>query len=114
MKTISSKYTMVYPFDNHTDNTEIEENGTNLKMASENNWKVNTKIYGDAIRETSAQGTGNTSWNEDYSIFTGLQYPFFFYGGAFLNSTGNGLFSFTRGNGSNKYNDGFRAILVVS
>ena len=114
MKTISSKYTMVYPFDNHTDNTEIEENGTNLKMASENNWKVNTKIYGDAIRETSAQGTGNTSWNEDYSIFTGLQYPFFFYGGAFLNNTGNGLFSFTRGNGSNKYNDGFRVILVVS
>ncbi|MFR5189943.1 MAG: hypothetical protein ACLTEH_01550, partial [Clostridia bacterium] len=72
LKTISTKYTTIYPFDSTTDNTSIANNDTNLNTASANNYKKNTLIYGDGIHEISTDGTRNTSWYGDYSYYSGL------------------------------------------
>ena len=64
----SSKYVTVYPYD-----ASVDKDGANLDTASEANWKVNTKIYGDGMRETSTSGTLQTSWYEDFSIFLAVQ-----------------------------------------
>ena len=113
LKTISTKYTMVYPYDSSTDNTGITNNDTNLNTASTNNWKANTLIYGDAVRETSTAGTGSTSWYGDYSYFPGLSGPFSLRGGNAWGGSNAGLFSFSRSNGGSSYHNGFRAVLVV-
>ncbi|MFR0921936.1 MAG: hypothetical protein ACLSG7_02325, partial [Clostridia bacterium] len=76
------------------------------------NYVKNTKIYGDGIRETSTAGTGKSSWYADYSYFAGLFHPFFTRGGNYGDTSGAGLFSFTRGNGASAYATGFRSVLV--
>ena len=114
LKTISTKYTMVYPHDSSTDKTDITNNETNLNTASTNNWKANTLIYGDAVRETSTAGTGSTSWYGDYSYFPGLYSPFSIRGGGAWNGSTAGLFYFNRYNGNSNFNNGFRAVLAVS
>ena len=114
LRTASTKYTTTYPFDSSTDNTGITNNETNLNTASANNYKKNTLIYGDGIRETSTAGTGSSSWYGDYSYYPGLYGPFSIRGGDLWNGSGAGLFSFNRTNGNSHYNHGFRAVLAVS
>ena len=77
LKTESTKYTMVYPFDSALDNTGIADTTENLNKASNANYLTNQKIYGDAIRETSTEGTGSTTWNKDYSCFPRLILSFY-------------------------------------
>ena len=114
LKTISTKYTTVYPHNNTYDSTSISDTETNLNAASTNNWIANTLIYGDAIRETSTQGTGSYSWYNDGSNFPGLYYPFSVRGGHYFYDTSAGLFYFGRHNGRSHYYSGFRAVVVVS
>ncbi len=114
LKTISTKYTTVYPHNSTTDSTSVTDTTENLNTASSNNWLANTLIYGDAIRETSTAGTGKTSWYEDTSGFHGLQFPFSYRGGTFFNGSDTGLFFFYRGTGDSHYGSGFRAVVVVS
>ena len=114
LKTISTKYTTAYPFDSTTDNTSIVKNNTNLNVASTNNYKKNTLIYGDGIYETSMEGTGSTSWYDGSSYYTGLISPFLFRGGSLWNGSDVGLFSFSRGDGINNSSHGFRTVLAVS
>ena len=104
----SSKYVTAYPFD-----SSVDKNGANIDTASTANWKANTKIYGDGIRETSTAGTGKTSWYTDYSYFPAVDSPFSKRGGSFWNGEGAGLFFFNRVNGSSNYHDGFRSVLVA-
>ena len=113
-RTVSTKYVTVYPHNSETDKTGITEDSTNLNTASTNNWKANTLIYGDDIREISTSGTGSTSWYSDESHFPGLNNPFFLRGGGYTNSSRAGLFSFNRYNGNGGYTDGFRAVVIVS
>ena len=114
LKTASTKYTTVYPFDSSTDNTGITSNDANLNTASTNNYKKNILIYGDAIRETSTAGTGSNSWHGDYSSYPGLVSPFSVRGGYLWNGSIAGLFFFDRSSGNSTYNDGFRAVLIAS
>ena len=114
LRTTGTKYTTVYPFDSSTDNTGITNNETNLNTASSNNYKKNTLIYGDGIRETSTAGTGRSSWYGDYSYYPGLYDPFSFRGGALWNGSDAGLFYFYRFSGNSRFNNGFRAVLTVS
>ena len=114
LRTASTKYTTAYPFDSSTDNTTIANNDTNLNTASANNYKKNTLIYGDGIRETFTAGTGSTSWYGDDSYYPGLYAPFSIRGGNLWNGSGAGLFSFSRTTGNSAYNLGFRAVLAVS
>ena len=59
--TASTKYVTLYP-SNNFEETEIDK-------GSKKNYEINTKIYGDGIRETSTTGIGNTSWYKDCSYF---------------------------------------------
>ena len=112
LKTASTKYTLVYPYDSNADNSTKEHNTTNLDLASNANYTKNTKIYGDAIRETSTSGTGTSSWREDYSIFTGLYFPFVMRGGNFWNVSNAGRFYFSRTDGNSLYGGGFRPVVM--
>ena len=113
LKTISTKYVTVYPHDSASDNTSIEENETNLNIASIGNYAVNTKIFGDAIRETST-GNGRLSWNNDYSYIHALYGAFSCRGGSFLSeNSAAGLFAFNRVAGSETMNYGFRSVLIA-
>ena len=108
----SSEYVTVYETDTSVDNTGVSWTDGNLLKTNEANYKKNTK-YGDAIKETSTAGTGNTSWNGDYSCFACLYVPFFERGGASWNRSGAGLFSFYRDDGGSYYKAGFRSVLVA-
>ena len=101
----STEYVTVYP--------NGETSGQSLDDASKSNYTANTKIYGDAIRETSTAGLGQTSWYSDYSYFVGALFTFFERGGVFWNTSGAGLFYFIRDNGTSNYGNGFRSVLVA-
>ena len=107
----STKYVTIYP------NNEAGQSNTDI--ASQKNFAANTKIYGDAIRETTAStaGTSNTgwnakSWNSDYSCFPGIGGPFFLRGASLSQGFNTGLFAFGRNPGNSVFDDGFRAVLV--
>ncbi len=114
LKIASTKYTTAYPFDSSTDNTGITINDANRNIASTHNYKKNTLIYGDGIRETSIAGTGNSSWYGDSSYYPGLHHPFSIRGGGFWDGSSAGFFYFYRHTGDSNYVSGFRAVLIVS
>ena len=101
----SSEYVTVYPTG--------ESKGQSLDDASKFNYAANTKIYGDAIRETSTAGLGQTSWHDDYSSFVGAHGPFFVRSGFCWYTSGVGLFCFYRNDGYSAYDSGFRSVLVA-
>ena len=107
----STKYVTIYPYSSPESST--------IDTASQNNFKNNIKIYGDAVRETTSAnaGTSNSgwytsSWNSDYSAFPALYHPFFGRGGSLWSGTYAGAFAFTRHDGDSSCNYGFRAVLV--
>ena len=104
----SSKYVTVYPHD-----SSVDKNGANIDTASTANWKVNTKIYGDGIRETSTSGTEKTSWYTDLSYFPAVFNPLSSRGGVYWDTDGAGLFFFSRTEGNSFYSNGFRSVLVT-
>ena len=103
---------MVYPYDSNVDNDTKEDTEENLNAASNANYAKNTKIYGDGIRETSMAGTTISSWQDDYSTYVGLYYPFVFKGGYFWDSSHAGRFSFVCDSGFNTFTGGFRPVVV--
>lgn len=111
LKQKSTKYTMVYPYNNVTDKVNIENSNTNRETASSNNWKANLYIYGDGIREISKQGIGETTWDEAISIYPALDLPFFIRGGNFLGTkSSDSAFNYHYGNA--RYGHGFRVALI--
>ena len=108
----SSEYVTVYETDTSVDNTGVSWTDENLLKTNEANYKKNTK-YGDAIKETSTAGTGQTSWHSDSSYFAGLYGPFFLRGGTYWDRSGAGLFCFGRNGGGSTYYGGFRSVLVA-
>ena len=104
----SSKYVTVYPYD-----SSVDKDGANIDTASAANWRTNTRIYGDGVRETSTGGTGNTSWYQDFSIFPGANFPFFIRGGCIWNLEGTGIFNFAYNDGYGYFIGGFRSVLVT-
>ena len=104
MNTTSTKYVMVYP-DNEGSSGDID-------TESKNNYAVNTKIFGDAIRETSTAGIGSKSWNVDCSYFPALNNPFSVRGGYLWKTSDAGLFAFDRTDGNSLCSYGFRSVLV--
>ena len=79
----------------------------------ENNYNANSSKYGDAVYETSTNGSGSTSWYGDYSDFPNTSYPFFIRGGIYNYGTGAGVFCFDNGYGSSYSNYSFRPVLVA-
>ena len=73
-----------------------------------------TKIrecIGDAIIETSTNGSGSTSWNTDNSQFILGNRPFVLRGGYYGQSTDAGSFTFNRTYGEALHDYGFRAVI---
>ena len=110
---VSTKYATIYPY--------LSPESSTQDTASQNNFANNTKIYGDAVRETTSSnaGTSNTgwntsAWNSDYSYFPASGNPFFIRGGILWDGSNAGSFAFGRSNGSSLYGVGFRAVLVGS
>ena len=116
LKTESTKYTTVYPFNEK----DSEGNAiTNIDAASQQNFVANSKIYGDAVRETnsgkagtSESGWNYSSWTSDYSFFPALYNPFFTRGGDLWGGSRAGVCAFGRNDGDSGYYNGFRAVLV--
>lgn len=104
LKTISTKYTTVYPHN--------EGSSGNINTESENNYKTNTKIFGDVVRETSIRGIEMMSWNSDYSNYPSLHNPFMERGGRFYNQKATGIFAYNRSDGYSYCDVGFRSALI--
>ena len=108
----STKYATIYPYKS--------PESTTLDTASQENFTNNTKIYGDAVRETTAAmaGTSNSgwntsSWNSDFSYFPGMGCNFFARGGPLWNGSPAGSFAFDRTTGNSYFYHGFRTVLVA-
>ena len=102
----STEYVTIYP--NNEKSLQV------LNDISEANYRANTKIYGDAVRETSTAGGISNSWFGNYSLFWGSDYPFCVRGGGWWDFQ-SGLFAFYRSEKSenNHYGVGFRSVLVA-
>ena len=79
----------------------------------ENNYNANSSKYGDAVYETSTNGSGSTSWYGDYSYFPYTSDPFFIRGGGYNNGTHAGVFFFSYYNGVSHGYYSFRPVLVA-
>ena len=79
----------------------------------ENNYNANSSKYGDAVYETSTNGSASTSWYGDYSNFPYTSVPFFVRGGCCNDGTGAGVFCFGYFDGGSSSYDSFRPVLVA-
>ena len=79
----------------------------------DNNYSANSGKYGDAVYETSTNGSGSTSWYGDCSIFPYSSIPFFRRGGHYSNGTGAGVFYFDIDDGNSYSIYSFRPVLVA-
>jgi len=110
LKIVSTKYTTAYPYDSSID---FVGTSSGLDEASEANYFENTRIYGDAIKETSNLGIDSKSWNNDCSYFISRYYPLPIRGGFYGKGSGAGVTSFERTDGAANYLSGFRAVLCA-
>ena len=103
MKTKPPKYIEQYA------GTGASNNATDMQA----NYEANTKVYGDAVYETSSKGDGTpSSWNGDYSYFPFLGGPFFVRGGTYVDAARAGVFYFFHyGDGSGNH-AGFRVVAL--
>ena len=99
----STKYATVYPY---------SDIGASDDEKSKANYRLNDKIYGDSVRETSTEGTGATSWNGDYSYYPVGGGTLFARGGHYANGNDTGLSAFSRYDGNASCTSGFRSVLV--
>ncbi len=106
---ISTKYVTVYPYDSEKDTGSYEDYVESERV----NYLVNTKIFGDAIRETSTNGIESSSWNKEFSYFYGGHVVFSMKGGSCFGNSSSGFFAFHRAEGQGYYTHGFRPVLVA-
>ena len=97
--------------------TDSKTKNVYAKGSSDNNssnYSANAGVYGDAVYETSASGSGSTSWYGDYSIFPYTDWPFFVRGGDYDNGSSAGVFYFNNNSGYGDGNISFRPVLVAN
>ena len=81
-----------------------------------NNYAMSTPTnghYGDAVYETSKNGSDVNGWYADYSHFPFSGSPFFVRGGGCGNATNTGLLCFDPDTGSSYSGIGFRVVVTV-
>lgn len=76
-------------------------------------YELNSGYYGNAMYETSSQGTSNYSWNLDYSFFYSLNSPFSVRGANDSYRTSAGGFNFTNSTGGIELRHSWRVTAVV-
>ena len=99
----STKYATVYPY---------SDVGTTDDERSEANYKLNDKIYGDSIRETSTEGKGYNSWYRGVSCYPEDRGAFFVRGSFYGGNNSADISSFNRDIGTAYWGHGFRSVLV--
>ena len=77
----------------------------------EGTWDTCNKI-GDAVKETSINGSYSNSWNGDSRRFVTSSDPVFARGGNFNSGSNAGIFAFDNYVGGANGTDGFRTVLV--
>ena len=78
-----------------------------------NNYIANSSKYGDAVYETSKNGSEMNSWYGDYSIFPYSANAFLRRGGYAYNGSYAGIFCYYYFSGDSDYASGFRPVLVA-
>ena len=104
-QTLSTKYATAYPYDSSNDS-----NVNNYSVYSEK--KSTTYGFGDAVLETSTEGTKSTNWNSAYSRFPYAINSFFRRGGRNDDSSGSGMFAIDGYRGCEWSDNGFRSVLI--
>ena len=97
-------------------NGEAKTKNVYIKANSDdntNNYNQNSRKYGEAVYETSTNGSGKTSWFNGSSIFPFGGQPFFNRGGSYGNGSSGGVFYFNYSNGTDYDNCSFRPVLVI-
>ena len=97
--------------------TDSKTKNVYAKGSSDNNssnYSANAGVYGDTVYETSASGSGSTSWYGDCSYFPGSSYPFFYRGGGYSDGSSAGVFYFGWDVGFSHSNYSFRPVLVTN
>ena len=79
----------------------------------EANYEANSSKKGDAVYETSLNGSGGTSWYSDYSSMPDTSYSFLIRGGSCSDGANAGVMGFGSSEGLDSNSGGFRPILVV-
>ena len=109
----STPYATVYPCNLDNDTNQGNYDAYKAVANSIDGNEINVNRYGDAILETSEYGSGNNSWNGDYSNFPYAGNPFFLRGGSYYGGGDAGVFYFSISNGGASPNYSFRACLCV-
>ena len=100
----STKYVTVYK--KNEENSQSEEE----KIAS--NYNVNNK-YGDALKEISNVGVGQTAWNDDWFKYLFSDKAYILHGATYEYGKNAGIMAMACSDGNSFYSNGFRAVLVV-
>ena len=101
-----------------TNNTEYavtynsSETGNTIDEKKQSNFETNSKIYGDAIIETSDEGINNTNWNSGASSFPTESNVFTVLGGSGHYDENGGLFYYSSDGVMSGFHIGFRSVLV--
>ncbi len=111
----STKYVTIYPYDQNYD----KGSASNDETAGPKNFIKNTKIFGDAVRETTGSKAGtletgreNSSWNGDFSLFPNGKNAVWYRGGRWDVESKGGGFAFYNIYGFSGVDYSFRAVLV--
>lgn len=99
----STKYVTVYK--KNEENSQSEEE----KIAS--NYNVNNK-YGDALKEISNVGVGQTAWNDDWFKYLFSDKAYILHGATYEYGKNAGIMAMACSDGNSFYSNGFRAVLV--
>ena len=97
--------------------TDAKTKNVYAKGSSDNdssNYSANAGVYGDAVYETSSNGSETMSWYSDSSHFPDTSNPFLLRGGYYNDYFYAGVFSFNILDGSSNIHDSFRPVLVTN
>ena len=78
----------------------------------EDNYKANSKTYGDATIEISKDGVNYTSWNGEASFYVNKNSAFFLRGGGYGEGKFAGIFCYEIHSGHLSLDHGFRTVLI--
>ena len=88
------------------------EFGNTIDEKRQSNFEANSRIYGDAIIETSREGANYTNLNNGMSVFPSESQVFIVCGGTGHYTANGGLFYYSSDGLQAGFHIGFRSVLV--
>ena len=114
LESISENYKMyIESFENlTTSNKYCKIYQSQKNDITEDNYKANSKTYGDATIETSKNGINYSSWNGEASFYINKNSAFFLRGGSYGEGKFAGIFCYEIHSGHLSLDHGFRTVLI--